>query len=658
MNVYTSINDLPNVENQIITIGSFDGVHLGHQKLLAKIRQIAHEFSCQCTVVTFHPHPRKILDSKNANIELLNLLDEKIDLLRKFGIDNLIIAPFSIEFSQQHPREYIEKFIIEKIKPSGIVIGYDHRFGHNRAGDFNLLKTYESNFKHGIFKIEKETIDEITVSSTKIRKSLSSGNIIDANALLGYPYFLRGKVIKGDGIGKTLGYPTANLQIDGKSKLIPQDGIYACKVKIDEVFYQSMLYIGHRPSIKNNDNKKIEVNIFNFNQDIYDKEIDIEFHAYLRGDQKFSDLDGLKNQLALDKIDAKSFFDSYKNEKNPAEVTLSILNYNGSDLLESFLPSVTDSTTRSNDIHLIDNNSSDDSIRLVSEWFPEIETIELSKNYGFADGYNKGLKNVTSKYTVLLNSDILANDGWLDPILDFMDKNPDVFAVMPKILSLENKSQFEYAGACGGLIDTFGYPFCKGRVFDHCEEDNGQYDEPSEVFWATGAAMVVRTDLFKKFGGFDADFFAHQEEVDLCWRVKNAGYKCYVMPNSHVHHLGGGTLNYGSKQKIYLNFRNNLVTILKNEKALKLLWLFPARLILDGIAGIQFMFKLNFMATWQILKSHFYIYTHLPKIYLKRRNVSDTNHRLRINYPNDKGMLKSSIVFKYFIQGKKEYSSF
>ncbi len=656
MNVFTSINELPKLGKHVVSFGSFDGLHLGHKKLLRRIKQIAKEYNCETTVVSYHPHPRNVLDAKNSNIKLLTSLEEKTKLLEDFGIDHLVIVPFTLEFSQQHPREYIEKFVLDKLNPSAIVIGYDHRFGLNRQGDFNLMKEYESSFEYGIFQIHKEEIDDIAISSSNIRHSLNTGDITRANHFLGYKYQMNGKVVKGDGIGKTLGYPTANLSIKGEEKLIPRDGIYACKVHFDESEYQAMLYIGHRPSIKNNDSKKVEVNIFDFNQNIYEKDIKIEFVSYIRDDQKFDSLEDLKNQLALDKINTKAFFDRTTIYKSKFKTTIAILNYNGEEFLEAYLPSVAESSKNDIKTVLIDNKSTDHSISFVREWFPEVEIVELSQNYGFAEGYNKGMEFIDSTFTVLLNSDVLVSKNWLDPIIDLMEKDPSIAAAMPKVLSLEEQQMFEYSGACGGLMDPLGYPICRGRMFQTCEEDTGQYDDIKEIFWASGAALVVRTDVFKKFGGFDGDYFAHQEEIDFCWLLKNAGYKIMVVPTSKIYHLGGGTLSYENPHKVFLNFRNNLTTIIKNEKGMNLFWVIPIRLVLDGVAGIFFLAKREWKSTINIISAHINVYISLPKLWAKRKKNLELIEQHKISYPNYEGRIKQWSIFQYFAFGKKKFS--
>jgi len=312
-----------------------------------------------------------------------------------------------------------------------------------------------------------------------------------------------------------------------------------------------MLYIGNRPSLKSNGKpeKRIEVNIFDFNDEIYNQNIRLELVSFIREDEKFDNMKKLSAKLGEDKKATEAIFDLESvnvAKKETANCTVAILNYNGLHYLESYLPTVLYSSRHHTNYTVIDNGSTDDSIDYLEEWHPEVEITKLTKNYGFADGYNKGLKSINTKYTVILNSDVVVAENWLDPILYMMDADKEIGIVQPKILSLEKKEEFEYAGAAGGWMDTLGYPFCRGRVFDTIEKDNRQYDSSEEIFWASGAAMVVRTKLFKALGGFDKDFFAHMEEIDFCWRAKRAGYKVMAYHESKVYHLGGGTLDYGN----------------------------------------------------------------------------------------------------------------
>jgi len=301
MKVYRGLDNVPRFNNPVITIGSFDGLHLGHQQIFQKLRDIATDISGETVVVTFDPHPRQIIYPRDKTLQLITSLDEKIALLHNFDIDNLVIVPFSIEFSQISADEYIEKFLVEKFAPHTIVIGYDHKFGLNRVGDINYLRWFE---KKGYFKVEeisKHEIDAITISSTKIRNALSNKEITKANKLLGYPFNMIGKVIVGQKIGKTLGYPTANILIESNHKLIPPYGIYAVNIFVKNIKYQGMLYIGDRPSMINLNDRTIEVNIFKFDEEIYGETVKIEMVRYIRDDIKFSDLEQLKEQLAIDK---------------------------------------------------------------------------------------------------------------------------------------------------------------------------------------------------------------------------------------------------------------------------------------------------------------------------------------------------------------------
>ena len=659
MQVHRDPNNLPKFKNPVVTIGSFDGVHRAHLKILDRVLSLDDEIDGESILVTFHPHPRKIIFPKDNTLQLLNTLEEKIFILNSIGIDHLIIVPFSVEFSQQDPREYIEKFLIAKFDPSYIVIGYDHRFGLNRGGNIDLLKQYKERFK--IIQIQRQDLEDITISSTKIRNALNKGDIDTANSYLIRPYIIKGKVMHGDKIGKSIGYPTANVGVHDKDKLIPKEGIYACYVVIDDARYQGMLYIGTRPSLKSNGKieKRIEVNIFEFEDEIYDQDIRLELISYIRDDEKFDNMQLLSAQLFKDEKAARSIFDIQQREDEVVEssnCTVAILNYNGEHYLESYLPSVLYSSAALTNYAVIDNASTDDSIQYLEDWHPEVEIVNLTKNYGFAEGYNKGLKNINTKYTVILNSDVVVQANWLDPILKLMNADKEIGIVQPKILALEKRNEFEYAGAAGGWMDTLGYPFCRGRIFDTVEEDKGQYDTTEEVFWASGAAMVVRTELFKVLGGFDKDYFAHMEEIDFCWRAKRAGHKVVVCTESIVYHLGGGTLDYGNPRKTFLNFRNNLNTMLKNENAGALFWKFPTRLVLDGIAGIKFLLSNNGSSTIAILKSHLAVYAAMAHTFRKRALYNRLIKENRINHKSDSGRYSGSILIAYYLKGRKHFS--
>jgi riboflavin kinase/FMN adenylyltransferase len=658
MNIYRNIKELPVFKNAVITIGSFDGVHSGHQKIINRVKALADEINGESIVITFYPHPRSVVDASKHDISVLNTLDEKLTLIKSYGIANVVIVPFSFEFSRQSPREYVEKFIISSFQPKYIVIGYDHKFGLNRAGDISLFKEYEALGHFKVIEIPRQDIEDIAISSTKIRKALVSGNIQEANLFLNHPYILTGKVVHGDKLGSKLGYPTANLQISEKDKLIPVEGVYAVKIEIDNLSFEGMMYIGKRPTVSDQTAINIEINIFDFNQNIYDKIIQIHILEFLREDIRFENLDQLKDQLQIDEKNAQLALSELNQQtKKEAKVTIAILNYNGVELLEAYLPMIEYSSSKYTfDILVIDNHSSDLSVDFVKEWYPEIKLVELSQNYGFAAGYNKGLNHIKSEYVVIINSDVLVTENWLDPILDQLESDKNLGIAQPVIKSLEHKEHFEYAGASGGFIDLFGYPFCRGRIFDTVEKDENQYAKDIEIFWASGAAMVCRTKLFKSIGGFDDGFFAHQEEIDLCWRAKSAGYYIKCVTASTVYHLGGGTLDYQNPRKDFLNFRNNLYLLTKNETLTNLLWIIPAKLVLDGIAGFKFLFDGKPKSTLAVIRAHISFYIHLPLVFERRNKEYHWIENSRINPPNTTGKYFNSIVYKYYVEGKKVFS--
>lgn len=280
-----------------------------------------------------------------------------------------------------------------------------------------------------------------------------------------------------------------------------------------------------------------------------------------------------------------------------------ILNYNGEKLLNQFLPSVIHHTSEATLI-VVDNASTDRSISLLEEKFPQVKLIKLDKNYGFCGGYNRALKEINADYYVLLNSDIEVTPGWLPHLTTLLDNDQTIAAVQPKILSYHQKNKFEYAGAAGGYIDSFGYPFCRGRVFDHIEEDLGQYDDERPVFWATGACLLIRAHSFHTFGGFDEDFFAHMEEIDLCWKINRSGKKIYYSGKSKVYHVGAGTLSYESPRKTYLNFRNALTLIFKHFNTGELICKLPLRMALDWVAAVVFLLKGQYKNALAVLEAH------------------------------------------------------
>ena len=335
-------------------------------------------------------------------------------------------------------------------------------------------------------------------------------------------------------------------------------------------------------------------------------------------------------------------------ETQKMKTAVVILNWNGKHWLEKFLPNV---ISESSDATVIvaDNNSSDDSIKFLEEKYPNIRIIQNDGNFGYAKGYNLSLKQIDAEYFILLNSDIEVTENWISPIISLMDSNNTISACQPKILDYNNKTKFEYAGASGGYIDKFGYPFCRGRIFDDLEEDKGQYNNTTEVFWATGACLFVRASHFWEVGGLDEDFFAHQEEIDLCWRLKNKGYKVFVEPKSEVYHVGGGTLQVGSPLKTHLNFRNNLYMLFKNLPLSSLFIIIPIRLVLDGIAAITFLAnKKGVSHLFAVMRAHFAFYFEIPKLIAKRRKIKQKNDLIgKVNY---------SILFKNKVKEIKMFS--
>lgn len=281
-----------------------------------------------------------------------------------------------------------------------------------------------------------------------------------------------------------------------------------------------------------------------------------------------------------------------------------ILNYNGKSYLETFLPSVKASTYEHLRIVVADNASTDDSLAFLRSVHPDVELLINKTNEGFAKGYNTALKQVNADILVLLNSDVEVTPNWIEPIVELMESDNNIAACQPKIMDWNNRSRFEYAGAAGGWIDRYGYPFCRGRIFSHCETDHGQYDTTEPVFWASGAAMFVRASVFHEMGGFDDFFFAHQEEIDLCWRMQLCGYRIYACPASVVYHVGGGTLPQGNPQKTFLNFRNNLIMLYKNYRVDERIWKIPYRLGLDAISAWKNLATGNSAYFIAVLKSH------------------------------------------------------
>jgi len=337
-------------------------------------------------------------------------------------------------------------------------------------------------------------------------------------------------------------------------------------------------------------------------------------------------------------------------------VAIVILNYNGRNHLKEFLPSVLRFTPTYMEVHVADNGSTDDSLDLLNTSFPNVIVHRLSKNYGFAEGYNQALKNINSTYYVILNSDVRVTEGWVKPIIQLFESNDSIAAVQPKIRSEQVPDSFEYAGASGGLMDKYGFTFCRGRIFDDLEKDHGQYDNSKEITWASGAALFIRAKLFHQFGGFDGDYFAHMEEIDLCWRLRRAGYQIMVEPKSTVYHLGGGTLNYQSTHKTFLNFRNLYSTLLKNLPRSTVIWIILFRLILDGGAALLYLSKKRPDLVWAIARAHWTFFLKIPRINKKRKASQKLVDEHRIGSPNTNAIYPGSIVKEYYFNGHKIYN--
>lgn len=327
------------------------------------------------------------------------------------------------------------------------------------------------------------------------------------------------------------------------------------------------------------------------------------------------------------------------------KIAIVILNWNGKELLEKFLPSVITNSKEAT-IYVADNASTDNSISFVTKSFPEVKIIQNKINGGYAKGYNDALKYIDADIFCLLNSDVEVTIDWLFPVLKVFEKQPETVIIQPKILDYKDKTKFEYAGAAGGFIDKLGYPYCRGRIFNTIESDKGQYNDVSDIFWASGACLFTRKSVFEELNGFDELFFAHMEEIDFCWRAKNLGYKITYVGSSTIYHVGGATLSNANPKKTYLNFRNSLFTLVKNAKG-TIFTLVLIRLILDGIAGVKFALQLKPKHTVAIIKAHFSFYKNLSLL-LKFRNKQTS---FKDYYT------KSSIVWEYFIKQKRLFKS-
>jgi len=326
------------------------------------------------------------------------------------------------------------------------------------------------------------------------------------------------------------------------------------------------------------------------------------------------------------------------------KIAIAILNWNGKELLQHFLPSVIEYSKEAT-IYVVDNASTDDSVAFLKTTFPKVKIIQNAQNGGYAKGYNDALQYIEEDIFCLLNSDVEVTKGWLSPILSEFESDESTVIIQPKILDYKNKTKFEYAGAAGGFIDKYGYPYCRGRIFNTIEEDKNQYKNET-IFWASGACFFIRKAVFNRLNGFDESFFAHQEEIDLCWRAFNLGLKTRYISESKVYHVGGATLKNTNPKKTYLNFRNSLFTLTKNASG-NLFGLVFTRLILDGIAGVMFLFQLKFAHIFAIIKAHFSFYSHLSTLLKQRKALAKQK-----NYYH-----KTSIVWSYFVNKKKHFNS-
>jgi len=331
---------------------------------------------------------------------------------------------------------------------------------------------------------------------------------------------------------------------------------------------------------------------------------------------------------------------------SPPLVAIVILNWNGKRYLEQFLPSVLASRYSRFEVVVADNASSDDSVAFLRAAYPNVRVLELSENFGFARGYNEALAQVQADYYVLLNSDVEVTPDWIGPVVELLETEPRAAAGQPKLLAFHQRDHFEYAGGAGGWIDTFGYPFSRGRIFDVTERDQGQYDTPQEVFWASGAALFIRASVYHELGGLDPFFFAHQEEIDLCWRLQRAGYRVFCCPQSVVYHVGGGTLPKGNSRKTFLNFRNNHIMLAKNLSPAEAWWRIPFRLMLDQVAALKGLLGGDSGYFIAINRAHFAFYKWLFRKQKKSAYPRPLLHRLT-------GVYRGNLIWQHFIRGRR-----
>ncbi|MFZ1825659.1 MAG: glycosyltransferase family 2 protein [Chitinophagales bacterium] len=340
-------------------------------------------------------------------------------------------------------------------------------------------------------------------------------------------------------------------------------------------------------------------------------------------------------------------------------VAIVILSWNGKHFLEKFLPSVITTFYLPLNYYVIDNASTDGTEEYLNTNFPQIKVIRLKENEGFAKGYNIGLEQISADYFVLLNQDVEITPGWIDSMISVMEKNPEAAVCQPKMLSYEEKNKFEHAGAAGGYLDNFGYPFCKGRVFSYLEMDDGQYNVNEPVFWASGAALCIRSELFFRMKGFDEDYFAHMEEIDLCWRLKRCGYQILAVNDAVVYHVGGGSLSKENPHKTYLNFRNNLSMLFKNLDVIELLWKIPVRIaFFDLLAIVNALLQKKWKNAWAIIRADWYFIFSIPMQISKRTRTNHiiSNSKIAVSTVKQKGFYPKSIVWAFFIRKKNKFS--
>lgn len=337
-------------------------------------------------------------------------------------------------------------------------------------------------------------------------------------------------------------------------------------------------------------------------------------------------------------------------------LAVAVLNWNGLSLLQTYLAGVVQDAAP-HTVYLIDNDSSDGSLEFVRSHFPQVKCIQTGANLGYAGGYNEGIKHIEEEVIVLLNSDVRTTPGWLDPVLAHLEQHPNCGALQPKIRWDRSPEKFEYAGAAGGFMDTLGYPFCRGRLVDELEVDRGQYDQARQVFWATGACLVVRKEAYLRVGGLDDLLFAHMEEIDLCWRLQRAGYEVWAVPQSTVYHLGGATLDASRPKKTFLNFRNNLHILVKNLPQHQAFAVVMVRLVLDGLAGLKFLVDGKPNHTWAIVRAHFAFYARFGRIQRQRAQLAQGRGLPFLDWKQLKGIYAGSMAFAFFAKGKRTFGA-